>query len=99
MPPSLEILAYEQTPLGTLCLRRRELASQPGTLVTEVTLDGEFLMSSFLTESERALATIGLSMHSGATEQELDVLIGGLGLGYTAEAALDSGNARQRESH
>ena len=36
-PPKFEILAYESTPLGMLCLRRRELLSEPGTVVTEVT--------------------------------------------------------------
>ena len=41
-----EILAHEMTPLGVLCLRRRELLREPGTIVTEVTLNHEFLMSS-----------------------------------------------------
>jgi spermidine synthase len=84
---NLEILAYEQSPLGPLCLRRRELLSMPGTLVTEVTLNHEFLMSSHYTESETALARLALEMHPGA---ELRVLVGGLGLGYTAAAALES---------
>lgn len=34
-PSNLEILAYEATNLGPLCLRRRELLSSPGTLVTD----------------------------------------------------------------
>ncbi len=81
MPPlKLEILAYESTPLGPLCLRRRELLSQPGTIVTEVTLNHEFLMSSLYTDSERALARTALAMHCG---RDLRVLVGGLGLGYT----------------
>lgn len=88
MPPSnLEILAYEDTPLGPLCLRRRELLSVPGTVVTEVTLNHAFLMSSYNTASERALSTVALEMHAGT---ELRVLVGGLGLGYTAHAALQS---------
>ncbi len=86
MPPSnLEILAYEDTPLGPLCLRRRELLSAPGTVVTEVTLNHEFLMSSYNTASERGLSRIAIEMHRGSG---LKVLVGGLGLGYTAEAAL-----------
>jgi spermidine synthase len=84
---NLEILAYDQTPLGPLCLRRRELLSRPGTVVTEVTLNHEFLMSSHYTESERALARLALDLHPGAG---LRVLVGGLGLGYTAAAALES---------
>lgn len=88
MPDSnLQILAYELSPLGVLCLRRRELLSQPGTIVTEVTLNHEFLMSSLFTDSERALARTALQMHSGG---DLRVLVGGLGLGYTAREALRS---------
>ena len=82
---NLEILAYEPSPLGLLCLRRRELLSQPGTIVTEVTLNHEFLMSSLYTESERALARTAIQIHSG---EDLRVLVGGLGLGYTAHEAL-----------
>jgi spermidine synthase len=84
---NLEILAYEQTPLGPLCLRRRELLSVPGTVVTEVTLNHEFLMSSLYTESETALARLALDAHPG---DGLRVLVGGLGLGYTAAAVLES---------
>jgi spermidine synthase len=82
---NLEILAYEDTPLGPLCLRRRELLSSPGTVVTEVTLNHAFLMSSYNTASERALSRNAIEMHGGSG---LKVLVGGLGLGYTAEAAL-----------
>ena len=82
---NLEILAYELSPLGPLCLRRRELLSQPGTVVTEVTLNHEFLMSSLYTDSERALARTALQMHPA---ENLRVLVGGLGLGYTAREAL-----------
>ena len=82
---NLEILAYEPSPLGPLCLRRRELLSQPGTSVTEVTLNHEFLMSSLYTDSERELASTAIQMHSG---NDLRVLVGGLGLGYTAREVL-----------
>jgi spermidine synthase len=82
---NLKILACEPTPLGLLCLRRRELLSRPGTLVTEVTLNHEFLMSSLYTDSEQALSKTAIEMHAG---NELQVLVGGLGLGYTAHEAL-----------
>ena len=90
---SLEILAYEPTSLGTLCLRRRELISKPGTMVTEVTLNHEFLMSSYLTESERVLCSSGLrrvNSMPNLPDGGLKVLVGGLGLGYTANEALKS---------
>lgn len=86
-PGNLEILAHEDTELGVLCLRRRELLAARGTVVTEITLDGEFLMSSRHTASEEALARIALELHPG---DDLNVLVGGLGLGYTAHAVLKS---------
>jgi len=91
---NLEILAYESSPLGVLCLRRRELLSQPGTIVTEVTLNHEFLMSSLYTDSERALAQTALALHRG---NDLRVMVGGLGLGYTAREALLSDRVAQVE--
>ncbi len=91
---NLEILAYEATPLGPLCLRRRRLLNAPGTTVTETTLNHEFLMSSYYTDSERALASTAVQMHGG---ENLDILIGGLGLGYTAHEVLGFGCVRSVE--
>ena len=91
---NLEVLAYETTSLGDLCLRRRELLSRPGTVITEITLDHQLLMSSHNTVSERALATEALARHSG---RELSVLIAGLGLGYTAAAVLQSERVERLE--
>jgi spermidine synthase len=102
----IEILGFEETPLGSLCLRRRGMLARPGTVVTEITLGHELLMSSYHTESERALAEGALAFHAerasrrgpgtgthpdpagDALPRNLRVLIGGLGLGYTAEAVL-----------
>ena len=67
-----------------MTLRRRVEARLEGREVYEVKLGEEFLMSSLFTESERQLAILGLEPLSG----ELDVVIGGLGLGYTAVEAL-----------
>lgn len=85
--PLFEILAHEPTSLGMLTLRRRELLSKPGTVVTEMVLDHELLMSSHVTESERMLARRALDMHGG---RRLKVLVGGLGLGYTVREVLKS---------
>ena len=91
---NLEILANEMSPLGLLCLRRRELLSNPGTIVTEVTLNHEFLMSSLYTDSERALAQTAIQTHAG---KDLRVLVGGLGLGYTARESLLSDRVAEVE--
>ncbi len=85
--PLFEVLAYEPTDLGMLCLRRRDVLHEPGTIVYEVTLNHEFLMSSYVNASEKAVSEVALDMHDG---KELKVLVGGLGLGYTAHAALQS---------
>ncbi len=65
-------------------LRRRRSPSVPDELVYEVAFDHEMLMSSSVNTSERALATLVLD---GRKDKLLDVLIGGLGLGYTVAAA------------
>jgi spermidine synthase len=91
---NIEFLAHQDTAIGTLILRRRALLSKPGTVVTEITLDSEFLMSSYITVSERALSRIALEMHTGS---QLQVLVGGLGLGYTAWEVLQSSRVARAE--
>lgn len=84
---NIEFLAYEETPLGPICLRRRKPASLPGVEITEVTLNHQFLMSSLYTDSEQELSRIAIQMHGG---ERLRVMVAGLGLGYTAHQALQS---------
>ncbi len=84
-PDELEVLEAEPTSLGLICLQQRGHPSDPSSLVTEITLDHEFLMSSHSTVSEEALAAEGLALCSG---ERLSVLVGGLGLGFTARACL-----------
>ena len=79
-----EVIDHTESPLGVFILRRR-IAPVPD--VIELTLEHQFLMSSAVTVSERELATRAIAMHGGS---DLDVVIGGLGLGYTSKAALDS---------
>lgn len=70
--------------MGALILRRRR---PPGSDrdIFEISLGDAFLMSSDFTESEKALASLGLAAVPG---DQLDVVVGGLGLGYTACEAL-----------
>lgn len=87
---AFEELDFQVTPMGDLSLRRRRILSLDID-VHEVKLGEEFLMSSLFTVGETALATLGL----GATDaRELDVLVGGLGLGFTAAAVLDDPRVR-----
>jgi spermidine synthase len=80
-----EELAYHQTSLGELSLRRKRIAMLGDQVFYEIKLGDAFLMSSMFHAVEDALAELGL----GALEPgEWDVVVGGLGLGYTAVAAL-----------
>lgn len=79
-----EELDWQETPMGEISLRRR-IEPTLGIDVFEVKLGDEFLMSSLFTAGEAALADLGLGGHTG---ENLSVLVGGLGLGYTATAAL-----------
>lgn len=88
----LEELDWRQTPMGDLSLRRR-LETSLQVDVHEVKLGDEFLMSSLFTVAEIELARLGLA--AVATGTELDVLVGGLGLGYTAQAALADPRVRR----
>ncbi len=83
--PQFAELAYHVTPLGALSLRRRRMLGLD-IEVLEVKLGDDFLMSSLFTAGEQALANLAIA---AAPEGRLDVLVGGLGLGYTAAAALD----------
>jgi spermidine synthase len=76
--------------MGEISLRRR-LESSLNIDVYEVKLGDEFLMSSLFTVAEIELARLGLAMLTG---DNLDVVVGGLGLGYTARAVLDDPRVR-----
>ena len=84
MSARFEELGWQQTPMGVISLRRRFDPSVRADIF-EVKLDDEHLMSSLFTVAERELARLGLERTPGSA---LDVMIGGLGLGYTAKEAL-----------
>lgn len=88
-----EELDWQDTRMGELSLRRRE---DPATreMIYEVKLKDEYLMSSLFTVAEVELAVLGLAAASG---EGLRVLVGGLGLGYTAVTALDDSRVARLE--
>ena len=91
MRPRFEELDWSPTPIGEVTLRRR---TDPvtGADVHEVKLGEEFLMSSLFTAAEIEVARLALARLDGPA---LDVAVGGLGLGYTAQEVL--ADARVRE--
>ncbi|MGW5919464.1 spermidine synthase [Nocardia fluminea] len=84
MSARFEELGWRQTPIGEISLRRRFDPTVRAD-VYEVKLGDEYLMSSLFTVAERELSRLGLGRTPG---DRLDVLVGGLGLGYTAREAL-----------
>lgn len=79
-----EEVAFRETAIGDLSLRRRRLSREDDD-IWEIKLDGGYLMSSQFVDGEIALSELALQRLTG---DRLDVVIGGLGLGYTAHAAL-----------
>lgn len=91
MSANFSELDYRRTPLGELTLRRRRVPALDDLEIFEVKLGDAFLMSSLFHEVEVALADLGLA---AVNAPELDVVVGGLGLGYTAAAALKNPKVR-----
>jgi spermidine synthase len=76
-----QTIARVDTPEGALELRQR------GAADFLITIAGRVLMTSQARRSEEALATVALRDRGPAGVR--DVLVGGLGMGYTLRAALD----------
>lgn len=88
MSARFQELDWRQTPLGELTLRRRVDPSS-GKEIHEIKLNDEFLMSSLFTVAEVELARLALA---DTPPEPLDVVVGGLGLGYTAHTVLEHSN-------
>ncbi|MGI1679576.1 MAG: spermidine synthase [Cellvibrionaceae bacterium] len=80
-----EEIDTQVSPLGEISLRRRRIPTLGDRDIYEVKLGDEFLMSSMFVDAEEALSTLGLA---AVQADKLNVVVGGLGLGYTAVAAL-----------
>lgn len=90
MRKRFEELDRRTTAIGEIVLRRR-LEPSLHVEVYEVKLGDEFLMSSLFTVSEIELAKLALAEVPGI---DVDVIVGGLGLGYTARAVLQDPRVR-----
>lgn len=89
MRPIFEELDYQKTPFGEITLRRRSEPRLENKIIYEVKLGDEFLMSSLFVEAEQQLSLLALAkLQKNGFQAELDVVVGGLGLGYTAASAL-----------
>ncbi|MFJ1582387.1 spermidine synthase [Streptomyces sp. NPDC088197] len=102
MSRRFEEIDWRPTPMGEISLRRRRDVAT-GEDVHEVKLGDEFLMSSLFTAGEIALSRLGLAeLPDGDADGDgddggdsyADVAVGGLGLGYTARAALEDARVR-----
>ena len=87
----IEELDWAETPWGEISLRRR-FDRVTGRDVFEVRLGEDYLMSSQFVVGEQELSRIGLAASTAAAST---VLVGGLGLGYTAAAALEDDRVRE----
>lgn len=85
MKPWFEEIDYRKTPIGEIVLQRRRVAALGNREIYEVKLGDEYLMSSLFFDAEAALADRCLARLDG---RDWDIVVGGLGLGYTAMAAL-----------
>lgn len=82
------VLARETTPQGEIQLQQWIETDGTGRPVYEIIFNGVFLMASYNEQSEKAVATLAIEPLAGE-RQAMKVLIGGLGMGYTLQAALD----------
>ncbi|ROT99756.1 spermidine synthase [Marinobacter sp. R17] len=80
-----EEIDSQPSDIGEITLRRRRIPALGDRDIYEVKLGEEFLMSSMFVDAEMALADLGLGALTG---DDFAVVVGGLGLGYTADAAL-----------
>jgi spermidine synthase len=82
------VLARETTPQGEIQLQQWIETNETGQPVYEIIFNGVFLMASYNERSGKAVAILAIEPLAGE-RQVMRALIGGLGMGYTLQAALD----------
>ena len=91
MQAIFEEIDWQKTALGEISLRKRSEPRLNHKLIYEVKLNEEFLMSSLFVEAEEQLSLFALEkMRMNGLQSDLNVVVGGLGLGYTALTALNN---------
>jgi len=91
MSARFEELDWRTTPMGAISLRRRRDPIS-GEDIYEVKLDDDYLMSSLFVVAEVEVARLALVELHDMPGGGLDVAVGGLGLGYTAQTVLEHEN-------
>ena len=87
MGPDKIILSRVMTPNGELQLQQWVDINGDNQAVYEIIFNGVFLMASYNELSEKELANLTIEL-LGSERQDLRVLLGGLGIGYTLQALL-----------
>jgi len=87
------ILSRVTTPRGELQLQQWAVTDSTSQPVYEIIFNGVFLMASYNELSAKAVATLAIEPLA-SERQDMRVLIGGLGIGYTLQAALECGGIR-----
>lgn len=86
-----EEIDYQETDLGAISLRKRSEPRLENRLIYEVKLNEEWLMSSLFVDAEEELSHLGLQkLNANGHTDNLNVVVGGLGLGYTSVTALNN---------
>ena len=91
MSSFFEELDHQPSPIGDISLRRKRVALLGHQEVYEVKLGEAFLMTSMFHAVEDAVSNLAIRELGDGT---WDVVVGGLGLGYTAVAALGHATVR-----
>lgn len=85
-----EEIDYQETELGAISLRKRSEPRLDNLLIYEVKLNEEWLMSSLFVDAEEELSRLGLKkLKENGHSKRLNIVVGGLGLGYTSVTALN----------